>query len=306
MARSNHDIPMGNMVAGALLTAIFCTPATPVAGGSISLESPAVAERITVDGNPSDWDDIPMTYLEGGLRVVAASHDDDHLYLMFRFSDERLARRLLQRGVILWINGDGKTKNKDEAFGIRYTGSEAIDEFLQATDPRVEAGSDSEGAGDGRGPRGMSRLDKHRPEPGELTVIRYGVKDVVPEGLPLAPNAASAIHDGVFCYELQIPLAEIGGKVAEQEPSKNRKVAVGIQIGGTTAAERENIEAAIQDSLGRGGGPQTGGAGEMGGGGRGGMGGGGGRSGPPGGLDEMKKRLDPEIQWLKVTLSPDQ
>ena len=306
MACSTHDNPMGNMVAVALLTAIFCTPASTVVGGSISLESPAAGGRITVDGDPSDWDGFPTVYLEDSLRVVAASHDDDHLYLMYRFGDERLAERLLQRGVILWINGDGKTKNKDEAFGIRYTGSEVIGEFFKASNPDDKTGTEPDEADLRKRPRGMDRLAEHRPDPGKLTVIRYGVKDVIPEGLPLGPNAASAIHDGVFCYEFRIPLAEIGGKVADQKPSKKRKIAVGIQIGGTTDAERENIEVAIQDSLGRGGGPPSGDAGGMGGGGRGGMGGmgGGGRSGPPRDRDEIKKRLDPEIQWLNIQLDP--
>ncbi len=109
----------------------MCTAAATVSAGSISLDSPPVGGRITVDGEPSDWDGLPVAYLEDSLRVVSASHDEENLYLMYRFGDERLARRLLQRGVILWINGDGKAKNKDDAFGIRYTGSEAIGEFVE-------------------------------------------------------------------------------------------------------------------------------------------------------------------------------
>ncbi len=73
----------------------------------------------------------------------------------------------------------------------------------------------------------MERLAEHRPDPGEVTIIRYGVKDVIPEGLPLGANAASAVHDGVFCYEFRIPLAEIGGKVAESEPVKEAKSRAG-------------------------------------------------------------------------------
>lgn len=300
MACVTPDNPLGNLVATALLTAIFCTPAATVAGGSISIESPAADGRITVDGDPSDWDGLPTVYLEDSLRVVAVSHDDDNLYLTYRFGDERLADRLLQRGVILWINGDGKTKNKDEAFGIRYTGSEAIVDAVKIAEPGDRAGSESAEADHRRGRPGMQRLAEHRPDPGELTVIRHGVKDVIPEGLPMGPNAASAIHDGVFCYEFRIPLAEIGGKVADQKPSKKRTVALGIQIGGTTEAERESIEAALEDSLGRGGGPAVGGRG----GGRPGGMGGGGRSGPPPDRAEMKQRLDPEIRWLKIQLDP--
>jgi len=315
MAVMTTDKRMDNMAAAAIMAALLCTPAAAIAGGSISLEGSTADGRITIDGDSSDWDGLPNVYLENSLRVVAASHDDGQLYVMYRFGDERLAEQLLQRGVILWFNGDGKTKNKDEAFGIRYTGSEAMAAAVDLADPDEHAGPDSE-ASEHRPPRDMRSLAKQRPDPGTLTVIRHGVKDVIPEGHPPGPNAASAIHDGVFCYEFRIPLAEIGGKVADRNPSKKRTVALGIQIGGTTKAERESIEAALEDSLGRGGGPPAGDVGGMGGGrpggmgggGRGGMGGmgGGGRSGPPPDGSDAQKRLNPEIHWVKVEFAPDE
>ncbi len=88
-----------------------------------------------LDGDPSDWEGIPIAYLKDSLHVSAIAHDDDNLYLMYRFADEGLARRLLMRGVTLWINGDGKTKNKKEEFAVRYPGSEQIAEQFEDEDP---------------------------------------------------------------------------------------------------------------------------------------------------------------------------
>jgi hypothetical protein len=79
---------------------------------------------------------LPTLYLGESLHVVSAAHDDDNLYLMYRFSDERLARSVFTRGVLLWFNGDGKTKNKEEVFGIRYAGSEEIRQHFDAVSTR--------------------------------------------------------------------------------------------------------------------------------------------------------------------------
>ena len=78
------------------------------------IESSPTGDRIALDGDPSDWEGIPITYLEDSLHVASIAHDDDNLYLMFRFADGGLARQILMRGVTLWVNGDGKNRKKKE------------------------------------------------------------------------------------------------------------------------------------------------------------------------------------------------
>jgi len=86
---------------------------------------------------------------------------------------------------------------------------------------------------------------------------------------------------------------------------KKRKVAIGIQIGGMTEAEMEMLEAAMKEKMGETGGM---GGGRSGGsmGGMGGMGGsrGGGAMGSRGG--DTRSRMNPEIEWLSVTLPPNE
>jgi hypothetical protein len=280
------------------------------------IESSPIGDRIVLDGDPSDWEGVPLTYLEDSLHVSAIAHDDDNLFVMYRFADEGLARRLLVRGVILWINGDGKTKNKKEEFAVRYPGSEQIAEQFKDED-----------SGDGRyrpetersGPSGRGgpppSLASMRQLPGELTVIRMGMKEMRIENDTGGPTAASAFHEGVFCYELKIPFADIGGKIADASTAKKRQLAIGVQIGGMTQAEMETLQAAMKEEMsslggsgsrggGMGGGPPSG----MGGGGIGGMGGGGMGAaggmggGRGGGGGDMRSQMDPEIHWLSVTL----
>jgi len=290
--------------------------AGPEAEAAQKIESSATGQPILLDGDPSDWEGIPIVYLKDSLHVSAIAHDDDNLYLMYRFADEGLARRLLMRGVTLWINGDGKTKNKKEEFAVRYPGSKQIAEHFENEDPREQGyrtetgGSDTSGRG---GP--PPSLASMRQIPGELTVIRMGMKEMKDENDTAGPTAASAFSEGVFCYELKIPISDIGGKIADAGLAK--KVAIGVQIGGMTQAEMESMQAAMREKMGgtggqggrggggMGGGPPSG----MGGGGIGGMGGGMGASGGMGGGgigrggEDMRSRLDPEIEWLSVTLN---
>lgn len=289
----------------AALVLLWTIPSGPSAAET-KLQSRAADRPLIVDGSWADWDGLPIASLATSLRNVSFSHDEDNVFVMFRFGDERLARLLLHRGVILWFNGDGRTNLKDETFGVRYAGSKSLADSLGGvpTDP-----ADEEVARSGRG----SGVLTGRPRPGELTVIRFGVKEIVSEGHPAGPEAASAFHDGVYCYELRIPLLQIGGKAASTRPTKTRRIAVGIQIGGTTKAERESIESGLQDSLGRGGGPISTGRGDggpgggTGGGGLGGIGGPGGGGGRPEmGTDPSSKTdpFNPMIEWLKIELTP--
>lgn len=116
-------------------------------------------------------------------------------------------------------------------------------------------------------------------------------------------NAASTAIDGVFAYELCIPFDEIGGKVAAAAPAKQRKLAVGVQIGGLTEAEQELAKSQMSSHQSdRGGGMGRPPGGNMAGvGGRGGGMGGGTR---PGGPDGGRPTLDAEIDWLVVELPP--
>ena len=144
------------------------------------------------------------------------------------------------------------------------------------------------------------------------------MKEMKDENDTAGPTAASAFSEGVFCYELKIPITDIGGKIADGGSAK--KVAIGVQIGGMTQAEMESMQAAMKEKMGSmsgqggqsgggmGGGAPSGmgggGVGGMGGGmsGMGGMGGGRGSSGMGGGGEDMRSRMDPEINWLSVTL----
>ncbi len=97
---------------------------------------------------------------------------------------------------------------------------------------------------------------------------------------------------------MRIPFVMVGGGVASHKATDDRKIAVGLQVGGVSPAEQEAInkkmrERRLADSTGDGGLAGRGGSQ------RGGETGGGGMGSPAGG---GYREISREIEWLKVKL----
>jgi len=263
------------------------------AGSSIS--SRPGGQAIVIDGATSDWEGVELHYFEQGLHTVGVTHDAQNLYVMWRFGDERLARQVLARGVTVWVNGDGK---KRDGVGVRYAGSLVISESLPTPEgDQLPPGMDS------------ARARRMRREltvctPGVVTVFDTKGETDLPESNENGPVAASAIHDGVYMYEVRIPFATAGGDVAAEAASDVREVAVGFQLGGLSPAEQEAMQDEMRDMrLGDGG--MGGGLGGRPGGGMPVRPGGGMGSGMGGGPTGSRLRLGyQEIEWLRIKLLP--
>ncbi|MCD4750562.1 MAG: hypothetical protein K8R59_14425 [Thermoanaerobaculales bacterium] len=267
-----------------------------VSGSSVLAGTKLVSEpspgKIMVDGLSTDWNDIDLRYLEKSLRTLGITHDAENLYLMWRFGDERLATMILARGVTVWVNGNAKMK---ETVGVRYSGSVALAQTLLLPNAG-HFGEDS----DTDQIQGMGRRFTPR-EPGVVTLLEGMTETDFAEDHPQGPSAASMRVKDIFCYELRIPLGLVGGRVAESPADEDRKLTLGIQIGGLSPSERYENKAIMGQMSGggmSGGGMGGPGAGMDGGGRRGGgMTGGHGRSG--GG-----RMTPPEVVWLKIDLKP--
>jgi hypothetical protein len=283
------------------MLAVMAT-AVPVGAGS-KVESAPLAGVIRIDGDDSDWQDVKLLYQEGGVRILGVTHDADNLYLMWRFGDERLARRILARGVMVWVNGDNKKK---ETFGLRYGGSVELSREL----PPLDEGDLPEGSD-------PSRFMEMRHQlticvPGYITLFDDSIEIEVPEDNPDGPRAASAFRDGLFVYEVKIPMVSIGGKVASLQADARRKLVVGVQVGGLSPDEMKEMQDRMRDPGNMGPVGMGGPGGGMGGGMRGGMGGPGGggmgggmmgRGGGPGGGG--RGPMGPQdVLWMKVVLAP--
>ncbi|MFZ5788874.1 MAG: hypothetical protein ACOY3Y_20735, partial [Acidobacteriota bacterium] len=208
-----------------------------------------LARGIAVDGDPADWKDVPLRYLESGPRVTAVARDDTFLYVHFRFSDLDLARRVTRTGAIVWFGVSGE---HGQDLGLRFRGSEIARRALREMDgaPGASARPPSERAGPA-GPPGGGLPE--RAKLGALEVLRAGaVEEVIESGArPNGPAAACGVADGVFAYEFRIPLAELAGSSDGSTPAWAGPLAVGFQMGGLTRTERE----AMRERFRSGGGP---------------------------------------------------
>jgi hypothetical protein len=285
---------------------MICAALTLAAGraaAATTVSAPTVA-TITVDGEISDWTGVPLSYLSNGPRTTAIAHDGQFLYVHFRFSDLELARRVLASGATVWFDGEC---GHGEQLGLRYRGTEALQDSLREMDG--EAGKTS-GAPPGAGPPpGWEQPPRRDGQPppgsgperaklGALEVLRDGVAaEVLPEGAKAdGPAAACGVVDGVFVFELRMPLVDVNP--AAQKKGAEPRVAVGFQMGGPTKAERKEMQGRMRQ-----GGPPGGGFG----GGPGGPGsasgpeGGPGGGPPPGGAGGGSGRS--EVVWLDVELA---
>ncbi len=281
----------------AALLLVLAAASPVVAGSGLAADCPALAAPITLDGNAADWQSLPFSYVESSVHVLALGHDDTTLYVMFRFADDHLAREILHRGVVLWLDSGS---SHDTDLGVRYAGSTSLVEALAVSSATPGGGappSDTPPGWEDR-PAGPPHPSLRHLAPGLVAVLSGDETQTRVEDLPGGPRGSSALNEGVHAYELAIPLSMLGESFARGAGAKGLTFQLGVQVGGITKAERKAMREAI--------GGRGGFSGGFGGGGRGGHGGGGGRP-PDGGARGVGGR-SPEgrsgtaVTWLDVTL----
>ena len=252
-------------------------------------------ENLKVDGNGSDWEKIPLAMSDKINGLMGAVNDAENQYIIFKISDQRMARRIQTIGLTVWINTNGKKKKE---FGIRYTGSEALGLSL-----RSQRDFNNPARENSRMPKMREMMSAHLPGPGMLGVIQNERVVMEPEKNPWGPSAASAENEGVYCYEFKIPLQFDKSVTDDQTTNVSDKIKVCLEIGGINDEVRNKMKE--QMSGNRGGGGRGGRSGGMGGG-RGGMGGGmkgGGTRG--GGQIPGGDGLEKQEVWLDVILAKE-
>jgi len=88
-----------------LLLAIVCTSAVSKAGDVLPYKSDVV-----VDGSNKEWSSpLPKYDKSTGINYSIAN-DENSLYFIIRVADEAIQRQIMQYGLEVWINKDGKKK----------------------------------------------------------------------------------------------------------------------------------------------------------------------------------------------------
>ncbi len=183
---------------------------------------------VSVDGDNSDWSESSLTYFDKMQLVMGISNDEENLYVIYKFNDIALARRIQMRGVTLWFNADGK-KNKN--FGIQYYG-----------DPSVNLMNPEQA--------GFSNLsDEQRAEFKTMPTDLLGMVIVNDnsENIPLPTSNMNGISamvrqtDGIFTYEFKVPLTTSEGRPYAINAKPGQKISFGLELGQPDMKEMQRM-----------------------------------------------------------------
>lgn len=251
---------------------------------SKELKNQWAEKSLTIDGNYDDWEGHDLHYFEDQNLMIGTLNDTENIYMMVRFSDMQLARKINRHGVTIWVDKQGKKK---KTHGIQYTGSYDIHQSLVKYEQRPQGEPPMRDDGV---QRLSARMEPDVPGPGKIWIIEGEDEREFDENQIHGVAVGSKDNKGVFCYEFRIPIP-IG--LQSQE-----KIDLCFEIGGLSTDE-------LKDKMGSRGGP--GGMGERPGGmssppqgmgRRGGMGGG--RGGPGGGQRPDSKFIEQQDIWMKL------
>lgn len=206
--------------------------------GGDKIQNQWADREIAVDGKFADWEGIAQYTLKDQNLVMGVANDANSFYLMFRGTDEQMARRIQMMGVTVWVNKENK---KQKNYGINYTGSTDIHVSYR---PKMER--------DDRRPRGMdeqrakemeeqmAKMRERRrgnlPGPGRIFIIEADQKTERAEIALEGPVAGSAYDNGVFCYEFKLPIP-MGVK-------NGKELKLGLELGGIS---KEDLAAMRQE-----------------------------------------------------------
>jgi hypothetical protein len=210
------------------------------------------------------------------------SNDDKNMYVDIRFTESIDQSKVLQMGMVLWINTDGKSRKKT---GVRYP-----------------IGAKFSKPGRGRS-ESQQVLKAETPLTLANTIELTGFKNVVPNRFPSnnSDNFRGSIKydsEGNLLYSMTLPLDKLpeGGNRSDGKVSLMN---IAIEYGAppqidSQSNRQSDTSSPSSESGGSGGGRRGGGGGS-----RGGGGGGGRMGGAPSSMSDSQDVPKPVLIWVK-------
>jgi hypothetical protein len=197
---------------------------------SKELKNQWAEKSLIIDGNFDDWEGYDLRYFEDENLIMGTLNDFENVYMMVRFTNMQLARKINRHGVTIWIDKQGKKK---KTYGIQYTGSYDIHQNLiklkqQLSQPDFPMHDDNV-------QRLSARIKPDVPGPGKIRIIENEDKRELDENQLHGVAAGSQNYNGMFCYEFRLPLP-IGLQSKE-------KLDLCFEIGGLSSDEMKDLMA---------------------------------------------------------------
>ncbi len=252
---------------------------------TFKLDSNYTTDPMAIDGNYSDWDNIPALYFEDQKVLPALSNDTNNLYLAFRFRDPKWLMAIHKTGLTIWLD---ETAGKKENFGIKYSGG-----------PRPQNNLGFERMKKNM-PANQKQFENQYVDSTKLFAVLnsewwYKEQNISTDGT-FGPSVKYGFENDMYTYEFAVPLDSIGENYYGINASLGSTISIGLEFGDMDMQRPGGM------SGGRGGGKGAGGGGGMSPGGGGGRGGGmrpggmGGQKGGSGAPSEQKI-------WIKTKLA---
>jgi hypothetical protein len=171
---------------------------------------------ITVDGSDADWENAKV-YVDKVNISFGVLNDSEFLYVCMASLDRRIARQIMGRGLIMWIDSKG---GQDKTFGIHFPlGFRGRDE--------EPGGMDREASTMEFDPSGMM------PRAGltDLEILGPGKKDVarMPIQEAIGIQAKASMDSGRIVYELKVPLGRSSKTPYAIGTGLGKNIAIGLE-----------------------------------------------------------------------------
>jgi len=195
------------------------------------LKSEWKKSQITIDGKSDDWPDYSLKFVERDnvQAILGIINNDTSLNLMIRFRDNRLARMIEARGLVLWF--DEKNQNN---LGIHYVNKDfrcRIRSMVSVPPNRGESIGPPE--------------EVLRPA-GSFRVMKEDTNEIPERGFKGILAAADFI-DGSYCYEFQVPLFTNTGSPYMLHTPLGNKLKIGFEIPPVSEEEKEQIKEMMEE-----------------------------------------------------------
>ncbi len=182
-------------------------------------------ENVLIDGQRTDWIGIPTTYLKDSAVQLGLCNDDDNLYILLRFTDEKKAFVMRRNGLSIWID---KTGRKQKKFGIRYYGGPPLSEMRRwgPTGSRMPLDSVTT-------ERQRRFRDRQLPPADQIEVIIDGGEQAVSLSDDGSGGPLASFHGakGIYTYEFSIPLKTNDDDMFVIDAQPGQTINVGFEWG---------------------------------------------------------------------------
>lgn len=178
---------------------------------------------LKIDGSFADWSGTPMKFEESVMVDYSFLNDANNLYVLFIFKDKKFLSSIGQTGMTIWINNEGKKKEK---YGIKFM-KEKIkpDKFISMYEAQ-------------KGAIPEDKKEEMRKKPfylvNKVNVINKKRKKKSPEG-EFRPAVYRYQKQGnMYVYEFAIPLERVSEVAPGVGADPGKGVKVGFEWGGMT------------------------------------------------------------------------